>query len=151
MQEIERYLKGDVYVVRASGDTARRIVPNEFDAERVDLFELRDETWPTSIDLTEFRTRTMPLDFAGKASSVLRSLQSERPVLCWFMFDGAFDVAGIGSEWHRLNCYAVHAPSLAQPVLALTEAERRDSAWTQIWEGLAAQFYGEYPALRAAE
>jgi hypothetical protein len=150
MQEIERFLRGDdiyctimAYVVREPGATVARVVPNVFGADRAVPFELRDDSWPTSIDLTEFTISSMPVHFADNVSAVLRSLQDERPALCWFMFDGAFDVA--------VNCYAVHAPSLDQPALALAEEERRGAAWTKLRSRLAAEFYGKYPSLRAVE
>jgi hypothetical protein len=158
MNELERSLKGDdiyctiiAYVVRGAGATVARGVPDVFGAGRVLPFELRDEAWPTSIDMTEFKTTAIPADFAERVASALKSVQQDGPTLCWFMFDGAFDAAGIGSEWHRLNCYAVYAPSLEEPVLALSEADRRSERWAQIWEQLSAQFYDEYPSLRAID
>lgn len=158
MQEIERFLKGDdiyctilAYVVRGSGVAAPRVVPNAFGADLVASFELRDDAWPTSIDMTEFRTGSIPSSFAEKLMSALKAVHSAGPTLCWFMFDGAFDVANVGSEWHKLNCYAVHAPSLEQPVLALSEVDRRSLGWAQLWDRLSANFYGEYPRLRVVE
>lgn len=155
MNELERSLKGDdiyctiiAYVVRGAGATTARIVPDVFGAGRVLPFELRDEAWTTSIDMTEFKIGSVPADFEEGLVSALKSVQQDGPTLCWFMFDGAFDAAGIGSEWHRLNCYAVHAPSLEEPVMALSEADRRSERWAQIWEQLSAQLYGEYPSLR---
>ena len=67
MQEIEKYLKGDdvyctvlAYVVRGGGMTTAREVPNVFGASRALPFELCDEAWPTSIDMTEFRIGSAP-------------------------------------------------------------------------------------------
>jgi hypothetical protein len=101
--------------------------------------------------MTEFKTGSAPADFGEKLIAALESVQREGPTRCWFMFDGAFDAGSIGSEWHRSNCYAVHAPSLNQPMLALSEADRRSERWARIWTPLSSKLYAEYPGLRVVE
>ena len=96
-------------------------------SHRGTFYNITGDGWPVLVYLFERQYIDLPDNIGILLLEDLISFQTE--AFCrWHMFEGAFDITNLDSDWSCLSTYSI-APKSTYPTLAMLEYQRSNQDW----------------------